>query len=247
MKPRARKHHRLTGQVARHEHQDVTSNPSNQQDVTLSQHDQQEVTPNRHNQQEMTPNLHDQQEVTPNHHDQQEEKPNGHDSANNPVIHIGENTHVLSEAEASEGAELQDMFQKLQEDIMKLLATKRRNVKVKVNTSFKAIQEKLDELLKSHQERRERIYEEYALEFAAFVNASGEDMARIKAEADKLAAIFREQQLTFQQYVIAHNQEMEAFQKICQCHFKNLNDLENFHEDELNTENNTLQENMSSM
>ncbi|XP_069895137.1 synaptonemal complex protein 3-like [Dipodomys merriami] len=244
MEPRSKKHPRPAGQMARHDQQNVTPNLCNEQDVTPNRCNLQDMTPNHCDQQEVTPNQHDQQDVNPNCSDQLEVTPN---YANNPVIHIRENTHALSEAEASEGAELQDMFQKLQENIMKLLATKRRNIKLKVNTSFKAIQEKLDELLKSHRERRERIYEEYALEFAAFVNASGEDMARIKAEADKLAAIFREQQLTFQQYVIAHNQKMEAFQKICQCHFKNLNDLENFHEDELNTENNTLQENMSSM
>ncbi|KAM4818487.1 synaptonemal complex protein 3-like [Thomomys bottae] len=138
------------------------------------------------------------------------------------------------------------MFQKLQGDIMKLIATKRRNVKLKINTSFKAIQEKLDELLKSHRERREGIYEEYALEFATFVNSSGEDVVKLKTEAGKLTTIFHEQQKTFQRYVIAHNQKMEAFQRICQCHFKNLNDLEIFHEDELITEKNALQQNMSS-
>ncbi|XP_069895438.1 synaptonemal complex protein 3-like [Dipodomys merriami] len=150
-----------------------------------------------------------QQDVTPN-------------QANNPAIHISEDTHTLEEAEESEGTEFQDMFQKLQEDITKLLLTRKNSMKLKVNQSFKNIQKKLDGVLKLQHERRKVVYQKHAREFANFVVTTTTDMEKIKKEAEKLATQFQEQQETFQKYVTAYSKKIASLGNLFQNHFMKL-------------------------
>ncbi|KAM4818661.1 uncharacterized protein RHO17_003844 [Thomomys bottae] len=189
----------------------------------------------------------DQQEVSPSQGNQQEVTSNCSRSANKPSIQIRENTHTQAEPEESEGTEFEEVFQKLQEDIMKLLHTRKNNAKLKVNESFKNIQKKMDYILKLQHDRRKKVYQKHAREFANFMVTTTTDMDQIKREAEKLATQFQEQQRTFQKYVTAYNKKIASMGIFFQNHFATLLDLESTHEAEISHEHVSFKENIASL
>ncbi|KAM4818868.1 synaptonemal complex protein 3-like isoform 1-T2 [Thomomys bottae] len=115
--------------------------------------------------------------------------------------------------------ELHSMFQKFQEDIRKKLFTE-RILKVKISTSFKKIQKKWDRMLKEQHKRRLNLYEEDTQEFARLFQSSKRQMNKLKKEGERLATLYKKQDVVFQQSLSVHSQKIEDWKKFCDQHLK---------------------------
>ncbi|XP_069895440.1 synaptonemal complex protein 3-like [Dipodomys merriami] len=115
--------------------------------------------------------------------------------------------------------ELQDMFQKFQEDIRKKLLTK-RSLKMKVNASFKSIWKKWDHVLKEQHELRMNLYGKDIQEMISLFLLSNMQLDKLKEEAENLATLHQKQKEAFQQSLSIHSQKIEVLENLYDLNFK---------------------------
>ncbi|XP_069894973.1 synaptonemal complex protein 3-like [Dipodomys merriami] len=171
------------------------------------------------------------------------------DSESSENIQAAENNEkdniFLGTDEPDARAELQNMLAKFQENIYDLVSQKTKGVKMKVNASMKTIQDKIENTLRSQNEERQKLYEEYSVEFANLTELLKQDMEKVKEEGRKLASIFEQQIKTFQNSQNLHNKYMEAFEELYKQYTQSRHNIGDYEENDLTRELNSFRERMT--
>ncbi|KAM4818274.1 synaptonemal complex protein 3-like isoform 2-T4 [Thomomys bottae] len=152
----------------------------------------------------------------------------------------GKDIIFLGPDEQDVRVKLQIMLQKFQEGINSLVSGENKSNRMKVNASMKTIQDKIENTMKSKYEERQKLFEEYSLEFANLTELLKQDMKKVKEEGRKLASIFEQQIKAFQHSQNLHNKYMEAFEDLYNKYMQSCHEIGDYEENDLSRELNSF-------
>ncbi|XP_075810820.1 synaptonemal complex protein 3 [Microtus pennsylvanicus] len=124
------------------------------------------------------------------------------------------------------GGEVQTMLEKFGADINKALLAKRKRIEMYTKASFKASNQKIEQIWKTQQEEIQKLNSEYSQQFMSMFQQWELDMQKIEEQGEKLTNLFRQQQKIFQQSRIVQNQRLKAIKQLHEQFVKNLEEVE---------------------
>ncbi|XP_064430760.1 synaptonemal complex protein 3-like isoform X2 [Mirounga angustirostris] len=143
------------------------------------------------------------------------------------------------------GNELQNMLERFEGDIRKLLYEKRRRCMMDTRASVKNINQKIERVWKTQEEQRQKLYHEYCQQFLTLLQEWDIDVQKAKEEEEKLANIFRQQQNVLQHSRTVQSQRMQAIKGLYEQFLKSVEDLEKNRENFLTGEQSELRKEMA--
>ncbi|XP_052021733.1 synaptonemal complex protein 3 [Apodemus sylvaticus] len=124
------------------------------------------------------------------------------------------------------GGEVQNMLEKFGADINKALLAKRKRIEMYTKASFKASNQKIEQIWKTQQEEIQKLNNEYSQQLMSMLQQWELEMQKFEEQGEKLTNLFRQQQKNFQQSRIVQSQRMKAIKQIHEQFIKNLEDVE---------------------
>ncbi|KAL1775302.1 synaptonemal complex protein 3 [Sigmodon hispidus] len=124
------------------------------------------------------------------------------------------------------GGEVQNMLEKFGADINKALLAKRKRIEMYTKASFKASNQKIEQIWKTQQEEIQKLNSEYSQQFMSVLQQWELDMQKFEEQGEKLTNLFRQQQKIFQQSRIVQSQRLKAIKQLHEQFIKNLEDVE---------------------
>ncbi|KAK7813695.1 hypothetical protein U0070_001401 [Myodes glareolus] len=124
------------------------------------------------------------------------------------------------------GGEVQNMLEKFGADINKALLAKRKRIEMYTKASFKASNQKIEQIWKTQQEEIQKLNSEYSQQFMSMFQQWELDMQKFEEQGEKLTNLFRQQQKIFQQSRIVQNQRLKAIKQLHDQFIKSLDEVE---------------------
>ncbi|XP_059101506.1 synaptonemal complex protein 3 [Peromyscus eremicus] len=124
------------------------------------------------------------------------------------------------------GGEVQNMLEKFGADINKALLAKRKRIEMYTKASFKASNQKIEQIWKTQQEEIQKLNSEYSQQFLSVLQQWELDMQKFEEQGEKLTNLFRQQQKLFQQSRIVQSQRLKAIKQLHEQFIKSLEDVE---------------------
>ncbi|XP_038170446.1 synaptonemal complex protein 3 [Arvicola amphibius] len=124
------------------------------------------------------------------------------------------------------GGEVQNMLEKFGADINKALLAKRKRIEMYTKASFKASNQKIEQIWKTQQEEIQKLNSEYSQQFMSMLQQWELDMQKFEEQGEKLTNLFRQQQKIFQQSRIVQNQRLKAIKQLHEQFIKSLEEVE---------------------
>ncbi|EDM17006.1 synaptonemal complex protein 3 [Rattus norvegicus] len=124
------------------------------------------------------------------------------------------------------GGEVQNMLEKFGADINKALLAKKKRIEMYTKASFKASNQKIEQIWKTQQEEIQKLNNEYSQQFLSVLQQWELDMQKFEEQGEKLTNLFRQQQKIFQQTRIVQSQRMKAIKQLHEQFIKSLEDVE---------------------
>ncbi|XP_008830840.1 synaptonemal complex protein 3 [Nannospalax galili] len=124
------------------------------------------------------------------------------------------------------GGEVQNMLEKFGAGINKALLAKRRRIEMYTKASFKASNQKIEQIWKTQQEQTKKLNSEYSQQLTSLLQQWDLDMQKFEEQEEKLINLFRQQQKILQQSRIVQNQRLKTIKQIHEQFIKNLMDVE---------------------
>uniref|UniRef100_A0A8C6QLL2 Synaptonemal complex protein 3 n=1 Tax=Nannospalax galili TaxID=1026970 RepID=A0A8C6QLL2_NANGA len=122
--------------------------------------------------------------------------------------------------------EVQNMLEKFGAGINKALLAKRRRIEMYTKASFKASNQKIEQIWKTQQEQTKKLNSEYSQQLTSLLQQWDLDMQKFEEQEEKLINLFRQQQKILQQSRIVQNQRLKTIKQIHEQFIKNLMDVE---------------------
>nr|XP_021495759.1 synaptonemal complex protein 3 [Meriones unguiculatus] len=124
------------------------------------------------------------------------------------------------------GGEVQNMLEKFGADINKALLAKRKRIEMYTKASFKASNQKIEQIWKTQQEEIQKLNNDYSQQFVSLLQQWELDMQKFEEQGEKLTNLFRQQQKIFQQSRIVQSQRLKAIKQLHEQFMKSLEDVE---------------------
>ncbi|XP_045672091.1 synaptonemal complex protein 3-like [Ursus americanus] len=141
--------------------------------------------------------------------------------------------------------ELQNMLERFEGDIKRILYAKRKRCMMDTRASVKSINQKIEHVWQTQEEQRQKLYHEYCQEFLTLFQEWDMDVQKAKEEEEKLANIFRQQQKVLQHSRTVQSQRMQAIKELYEQFLKSMEDLEKNQENFLIGEQSELRKEMA--
>uniref|UniRef100_A0A452V779 XLR/SYCP3/FAM9 domain-containing protein n=1 Tax=Ursus maritimus TaxID=29073 RepID=A0A452V779_URSMA len=139
--------------------------------------------------------------------------------------------------------ELQNMLERFEGDIKRILYAKRKRCMMDTRASVKSINQKIEHVWQTQEEQK--LYHEYCQEFLTLFQEWDMDVQKAKEEEEKLANIFRQQQKVLQHSRTVQSQRMQAIKELYEQFLKSMEDLEKNQENFLIGEQSELRKEMA--
>ncbi|CAO2581339.1 Synaptonemal complex protein 3 [Lemmus lemmus] len=124
------------------------------------------------------------------------------------------------------GGEVQNMLEKFGADINKALLAKRKRIEMYTKASFKASNQKIEQIWKTQQEEIQKLNSEYSQQLMSMFQQWELDMQKFEEQGEKLTNLFRQQQKIFQQSRIVQSQRLKAIKQLHEHFIKSLEEVE---------------------
>ncbi|XP_028736157.2 synaptonemal complex protein 3 [Peromyscus leucopus] len=112
------------------------------------------------------------------------------------------------------GGEVQNMLEKFGADINKALLAKRKRIEMYTKASFKASNQKIEQIWKTQQEEIQKLNSEYSQQFLSVLQQWELDIQKFEEQGEKLTNLFRQQQKLFQQSRIVQSQRLKTIKQL---------------------------------
>ena len=104
------------------------------------------------------------------------------------------------------GSEVQNMLEKFGADVNNTLLAKGKRQARYNRVSFKTRNQKIEHILKTQQDQRQKLNQEYSQQFLTLFQDWEGYVQKAKEQDEKLAILFRQQQKVFQQSRVLQSQ-----------------------------------------
>ncbi|XP_075856044.1 synaptonemal complex protein 3-like [Microcebus murinus] len=132
--------------------------------------------------------------------------------ANNPGIGDGgENSPFSGTPQQDVRNELQNMLERFEGDMNKVLYAKRKRFKMNTDASVNTMQQTIAHAWKTHQEQRQKLCLEYSQRLRALIRELDLAMKKLKEEEEKLASILLQLQKACEYSRIVQSRRMRQF------------------------------------
>ncbi|XP_040596891.1 X-linked lymphocyte-regulated protein 3A-like isoform X2 [Mesocricetus auratus] len=105
--------------------------------------------------------------------------------------------------------EIQDLFEEFEEPIKNFLERNKERFTAIIAASFETMEQKVEDVLKSQCEERQKLYEDYSLQFLNLVVMCNIDADEVKKHGENLSNMFNEQRKFIHQTLTLQKNRME--------------------------------------
>ncbi|XP_077001106.1 synaptonemal complex protein 3-like isoform X2 [Tamandua tetradactyla] len=182
--------------------------------------------------------------------ERQDPTPAEEDSAEGKTPTIDEHgirTPSAGTIEEELGGEVQNMLEKVGDEITKSLLAKRKRLEMNTNASLNASNQKMEHVWRAQHEERKNLNYEYSQQFVTLFQQWDVDLQKTAEQEEKLNDVFRLQQRIFQQCRILQSQRLKAIRKLYEEFLKCIEELERKHENHLTEAQRELKEELALM
>ncbi|XP_050997763.1 X-linked lymphocyte-regulated protein 3A-like [Acomys russatus] len=143
--------------------------------------------------------------------------------ANEEVFDVSREDFPSSGTEGQQARkEIEDLFEESEGPIKNFLQGNRERVRVILTTSFQAMEQKVEDVLKLQCEQRQKLYEDYSLQIMNLNRKLTTDSHQVKKQAENLANMFMEQRKLVRQSLTLQKERMEEFKSLCEQYLEKL-------------------------
>ncbi|MEJ1274912.1 X-linked lymphocyte-regulated 3A [Cricetulus griseus] len=111
------------------------------------------------------------------------------------------------------------------EPIKNFLEGNRERFTAIIASSFETMEQKVEDVLKSQCEQRQKLYQDYSLQIMNLSRKLSMDADQVKKHAEKLSSMFKEQRKFIHQTLILQKKRMEEFKSLCEQYLEKLETL----------------------
>ncbi|XP_040596892.1 X-linked lymphocyte-regulated protein 3A-like isoform X3 [Mesocricetus auratus] len=121
--------------------------------------------------------------------------------------------------------EIQDLFEEFEEPIKNFLERNKERFTAIIAASFETMEQKVEDVLKSQCEERQKLYEDYSLQFLNLVVMCNIDADEVKKHGENLSNMFNEQRKFIHQTLTLQKNRMEEIKSVCEQYLEKLETL----------------------
>ncbi|KAF6390904.1 hypothetical protein mRhiFer1_016443 [Rhinolophus ferrumequinum] len=145
------------------------------------------------------------------------------------------------------GNEFQNMLQGIKDDIKKIFHVRKMRFLENSTASIKTFNQKVEEVGKTQQEQRQKLFRHYFQDFTTFFQQWAMDMKKTKEEEEKLANLFHEHRKLFHQARAVQLLTQKKITDLFKEFLKSVEDLEKVHERFFTDENSEFGQEMAKL
>lgn len=144
-------------------------------------------------------------------------------AANREVLDAGREDIISSGTERQQARkEKQDLVQEFEEPPNKVLQENRERFSRIMTSSFSAMEVKIKDVLKTQCEQRQKLCQDYSLQFTNLSRKLTSDAYKLKKQAETLSNMFMEQQKFIHETLTLQKNRMEEFKSLCEKYLEKL-------------------------
>uniref|UniRef100_A0A3P8ZFR9 XLR/SYCP3/FAM9 domain-containing protein n=1 Tax=Esox lucius TaxID=8010 RepID=A0A3P8ZFR9_ESOLU len=129
----------------------------------------------------------------------------------------------------TKGRDMITMLDRFGADINKAFQAKRKRLEIFTKSSVKSSHQRIEQLWKFQQRDRNKVKEEYSVQFNTVFNQWDTDVQKSRDNEEKLLSMFQHQQKMFQHMRASQSQRLKTLKQLLEQYIQSLDSMEKTH------------------